>query len=148
MWQRIKYKTVTEKDYYWPGHKSTVSTVLMLFNSKTKQIIWKIQNTENQNKMFGVLPGVGGVEPRELALLDVDRTSLASAPKLLDDEVFEEYNLEFLACVCCNRKFSNFTGEGMKPTSLPSFTSRPIHQLLSYFSCNILHINCYFKLIV
>ena len=28
----------------------------------------------------------------------------------------------------------------MKPTSLPSFTSRPIHQLLSYFSCN----DCYY----
>jgi hypothetical protein len=34
------------------------------------------------------------------------------------------------------RRVSSFTGDGMKPTSLPSFTSRPIHQLLSYFSCN------------
>ena len=32
------------------------------------------------------------------------------------------------ACVCCIRRLSNLAGLGMKPTSAPSFTSRPIHQ--------------------
>lgn len=40
-----------------------------------------------------------------------------------------------LLCSCNCRVLSSFTGLGMKPTSHPSFTKRPIHQLLLYF-CN------------
>lgn len=58
------------------------------------------QKHKEEPTKIGVLPGVGGVEPRELALLDVDSTSFASAPRLLEEEVLEEYSLEFLACVC------------------------------------------------
>lgn len=36
-------------------------------------------------------------------------------------------------CSCSSRMFSSLTGLGMKPTSQPSFTSRPIHQSLLYF---------------
>lgn len=36
-------------------------------------------------------------------------------------------------CSCSRRRLSSFTGLGMKPTSQPSFTSRPIHQSLLYF---------------
>lgn len=34
----------------------------------------------------------------------------------------------------CMRMLSSLAGLGMKPTSQPSLTSLPIHQLLSYFS--------------
>lgn len=50
----------------------------------------KTENTKKSETKNQVLPGVGGVEPRELALFDVESTSLASAPRLLDDEVLEE----------------------------------------------------------
>lgn len=36
-------------------------------------------------------------------------------------------------CSCSRRRLSSLTGLGMKPTSQPSFTSRPIHQSLLYF---------------
>lgn len=36
-------------------------------------------------------------------------------------------------CSCRRRRLSSLTGLGMKPTSQPSFTSRPIHQSLLYF---------------
>ena len=36
---------------------------------------------------------------------------------------------------CSSRSVSSLAGDGMKPTSEPSFTSLPIHQLLLYFSC-------------
>ena len=38
-----------------------------------------------------------------------------------------------ILCSCSRRVFSSLTGLGMKPTSQPSFTSRPIHQSLLYF---------------
>lgn len=72
------------------------------------------------------IPGVGGVLPLE--------TSLPAAPILELELVLLEYNFGVLVWTCCKRKFSNLTGDGMKPISQPSFTSRPIHQLLSYFS--------------
>lgn len=56
----------------------------------------KINEMFNENvysRSVKVVPGVGGVDPREVVLA----ASLASAPRLLDDEVFDEYNLEFLA---------------------------------------------------
>lgn len=37
----------------------------------------------------------------------------------------------------CIRMCSSLTGLGMNPTSQPSLTNRPIHQLLSYFSCKM-----------
>jgi len=39
-----------------------------------------------------------------------------------------------VSCPTCMRMLSSLAGLGMKPTSQPSLTSRPIHQLLSYFS--------------
>lgn len=38
-----------------------------------------------------------------------------------------------ILCSCSIRVFSSLTGLGMKPTSQPSFTRRPIHQSLLYF---------------
>ena len=38
-----------------------------------------------------------------------------------------------ILCSCSRRVFSSLTGLGMKPTSQPSFTRRPIHQSLLYF---------------
>jgi hypothetical protein len=83
-------------------------------------------------------PGVGGVDPRELELLLLERTSLR-ALRLDEEEALPAYNREFLTCCCCpcccTRNASNLTGLGMKPTSEFSLTRLPIHQSLSYFSC-------------
>lgn len=61
-------------------------------------------------------------------------TSLAAAPRLLLELVLLLYSFVVRTWLACSRRFSSFTGLGMKPTSQPSLTSRPIHQLLSYFS--------------
>ena len=79
------------------------------------------------------IPGEGGEEPLELALFAGVNISDASAPKLPDDGGLVKY-IFVRTCGCCSLKFSNLRGDGMNPTSHPSFTRRPIHQLLSYFS--------------
>lgn len=79
------------------------------------------------------LPGVGGVDPRELLTEAWFNTLLTRPPKLLPDVVLFAYNLVLDSCDCCSLKFSNFTGDGMNPTSHPSLTNRPIHQSLLYF---------------
>lgn len=66
------------------------------------------------------VPGVGGVLPR-----------LASGARLAA-EAGRGYRPRWRPA----RTVSSFTGDGMKPMSQPSFTRRPIHQLLSYFSWN------------
>lgn len=45
------------------------------------------------------IPGVGGVDPRELELLLLERTSLR-ALRLDDEEPLPAYNREFLTCCC------------------------------------------------
>lgn len=49
---------------------------------------------------------------------------------------FNYLQLDYILIVfyTCIRICSNLTGLGIKPTSQPSLTNRPIHQLLSYFS--------------
>ncbi|MEQ2218355.1 hypothetical protein XENOCAPTIV_002019, partial [Xenoophorus captivus] len=42
-----------------------------------------------------------------------------------------------IRCSCSRRVFSSLTGLGMKPTSQPSFTRRPIHQSLLYFCTHV-----------
>lgn len=97
-----------------------------------------------------VIPGVGGVLPR-----DGSAPACPPAPRFPLDEPFVPYSLEglvwfydrevvkdhtwkmfgfVLSYPTCMRMLSSLAGLGMKPTSQPSLTSRPIHQLLSYFS--------------
>lgn len=86
------------------------------------------------NRESRYIPGVGGVEPPESPPLLVDRKPFITPPKFDDDEFLEEWFFE-LRDGFIWRRSSSLAGDGMKPTSEPSFTRRPIHQLLSYFSC-------------
>lgn len=85
-----------------------------------------IVNFEGKKEGRARIPGVGGVEPRE---------GIPLSPRFPEDPPRVEYR-PFVprAALACNLKASSFTGDGMKPTSQFSFTSLPIHQLLSYFS--------------
>lgn len=109
-------------------------------------------DNEKENQRTRVIPGVGGVLPREGSAPGC----APGPPKLPLDEPFVAYSLDDLAAeawkergldpllspvvpplplsLTCMRICSSLTGLGMNPTSQPSLTNRPIHQLLSYFS--------------
>lgn len=58
---------------------------------------------------------------------------LGGAGGARDEPHLELRRFCLIFCSCSSRMFSSLTGLGMKPTSQPSFTSRPIHQSLLYF---------------
>lgn len=68
-----------------------------------------------------------------IVLCDASSSSppLPSSPLILSYLELRRCCLIF--CSCCTLMFSSLTGLGMKPTSHPSLTRRPIHQSLLYF---------------
>jgi len=98
------------------------------------------------------LLGVGGVsEPLDpLRCMDIGGTILSRAPRLvalgefllnvriltegLDTQIATHNLIPFDDCSLLFSSFAILAGDGMKPSSQPSFTSLPIHQSLLYFS--------------